>query len=51
MNDCSRRTFVKTSLAAGSILLASRAWSRVRGANNDIRIAIVGVRKKGKEHI
>jgi predicted dehydrogenase len=25
--------------------------SRVRGANNDIRIAIVGLRKKGKEHL
>jgi len=52
MRDCSRRTFMKTSLATvGSVALASGAWSKVRGANDDIRIAIVGVRKKGKEHI
>ena len=52
MNDCTRRTFVKTSLAAvGSVALASGAWPRIRGANDDVRIAIVGVRKKGKEHI
>ena len=52
MKDCTRRTFMKTSLAAvGSVALASSAWSQIRGANDDIRIAIVGVRKKGKEHI
>jgi hypothetical protein len=52
MNTCTRRTFMKTSLAAvGSVTLASSAWSRIRGANDDIRIAVVGVRKKGKEHI
>ena len=52
MDKCTRRTFVRTSLAAaGGMALASRAWSQVRGANDDIRIGIVGVRKKGKEHI
>ena len=52
MDNCTRRTFVKTSLAAaGGMALASRAWSQVRGANDDIRVGIVGVRKKGKEHI
>ena len=52
MNTCTRRTFMKNSLAAvGSVTLATGAWSRVRGANDDIRVAIVGVRKKGKEHI
>ncbi|MFZ2146624.1 MAG: twin-arginine translocation signal domain-containing protein [Sedimentisphaerales bacterium] len=52
MNDCTRRTFMKTSLAAvGSVAMASSTWSRNRGANDDIRIAVVGVRKKGKEHI
>ena len=52
MDHCTRRTLVKTSLAAaGGMALASRAWSQVRGANDDIRIGIVGVRKKGKEHI
>ena len=50
--DYTRRTFMKTSLAAaGGAVLASGAWSRIRGANDDIRIGVVGVRKKGKEHI
>lgn len=52
VNDCTRRTFLKTSLATvGSVATASRAWSQVRGSNDDIRIGVVGVRKKGKEHI
>jgi predicted dehydrogenase len=29
----------------------ARASSKVRGANDDIRLAIVGLRKKGKEHL
>ena len=31
MNDCTRRTFMKTSLATvGSVALASSAWSQIR---------------------
>lgn len=52
MNTCTRRTFMKTSLAAvGSVTLATGAWPQIRGANDDIRVGIIGVRKKGKEHI
>jgi len=52
MNDCTRRSFIKTSLAAaGSVALASSAWSQIRGSNDDIRVGIIGVRKKGMEHI
>ncbi len=52
MNTCSRRSFMKASLAAvGSVTLARGAWSQIRGANDDIRVAIVGIRKKCKEHI
>jgi predicted dehydrogenase len=52
MKDCTRRNFMKSSFAAaGSLVLASGAWSQIRGANDDIRVAVVGVRKKGKEHI
>ena len=52
MNDCTRRSFMKTSLATvGSVALASSAWSQIRGSNDDIRVGIIGVRKKGKEHI
>jgi predicted dehydrogenase len=52
MKDWSRRNFIKSSLAAiSSVALAPRAWSQVRRANDDIRVGIIGVRKKGKEHI
>jgi len=56
MNQCTRRDFIAGSMAiaAGAALGSSRprsVWSKVLGANDDIRVAIVGVRKKGKEHI
>ncbi|MFC1633233.1 Gfo/Idh/MocA family protein [Planctomycetota bacterium] len=52
MNKYTRRYFIKNSMAAvGSVMLASSAWPQIRGANDDIRVGIVGVRKKGKEHI
>ncbi len=52
MNDCTRRSFMKTSLATiGSLAMTSSAWSQIRGSSDDIRVGIVGVRKKGKEHI
>jgi predicted dehydrogenase len=52
MGKYGRRQFIRRSLfSAGAALVAPRAKSRVIGANNDIRIAIVGLRKKGREHI
>lgn len=56
MKDVSRRHFIKSSsaaLAGTGVLSALRPGVRaqVRGANDRIRIAIVGVRKKGLEHI
>ena len=56
MDTLTRRDFLRdvTAVAAGAgfaAALRAGASSRIRGANNDIRIAIVGLRKKGKEHI
>ena len=52
MNKMTRRSFVKTSMAAvGGVATAPKAWAEIRGANEDIRLAIVGVRKKGIEHL
>jgi len=56
MSRLTRRDFIRNlSAAVGFVGLgsASRAAtsSKIRGANSDIRIAIVGLRKKGKEHI
>ena len=56
MNQCTRRDFIAGSMAiaTGAALGSSQprsVWSKILGANDDIRVAIVGVRKKGKEHI
>jgi len=49
MKRITRRDFVKSSVAA-SISLAM-PFSRARGANNDIRVAVVGIRSQGSNHI
>ena len=60
MNTPSRRTFIKGSVATGAGILASVAlppYARALGANNDIRIGVVGVGSsvkiggKGKQDI
>ncbi len=49
MESLTRRNFVKTSLLAGAAL--ATPFSRVRGANDDIRVAVVGIRNQGANHI
>ena len=44
-----RRRFIKGTLAAGATL--SLPSSRVLGANDDIRVAVVGIRNQGRNHI
>lgn len=43
-----RRDFMKASVAAG---LAAVPYARVQGANSDIRVAVVGIRSQGANHI
>lgn len=45
MNSLTRRDFVKSSVAAGAV--ATLPFSNVRGANSDIRVAVVGIRGRG----
>ncbi len=49
MNAITRRNFIKGSLAAG--LSMSLPHARVRGANDDIRVGVVGIRNQGSNHI
>lgn len=53
MKNMNRRNFTKNTLAVGIGLAASDAsvWAKPLEANDDVRIGIVGLRKKGKEHI
>ena len=52
MKQLSRRSFLSRSLLATSALaLPARAWSQVSGANEDIRIGVVGFGSRGGDHI
>ena len=56
MSGLTRRDFIRSLTAAAACAgfgsaVRARASSKILGANDDIRIAIVGLRKKGKEHI
>ena len=49
MKSITRRDFVKGSMVAGLSLTAP--FSRARGANDDVRVAVVGIRSQGSNHI
>ena len=52
MSKVTRRSFVTSSaLAAASVGLSARSWAQVRGANSDVRVAVVGLNGKGKDHV
>ena len=52
MQTINRRNFIKAStLTAAAFSLPARSWSRVIGANDDIRIAVAGFNGRGKDHI
>jgi predicted dehydrogenase len=50
MKTLTRRRFLKATLA-GSAAAAIAPYSRVLGANNDLRVAVVGFRGQGSNHI
>ncbi len=52
MSGMSRRSFMKGSLVtAATTGIIGGAWSRVLGANDDVRVAIVGINSQGNGHI
>ena len=52
MSDTNRRNFIKASAAvAGASAVAAPAFARSLGANDRIRVGIVGLRGRGKAHI
>ena len=50
MKRITRRDFMKRSVAVGAGLTLA-PFSRVRGANDDIRVAVVGINGRGGSHI
>jgi predicted dehydrogenase len=51
MKRITRRNFMKGSIATGVGWTLAAPFSRVRGANSDIRIAVVGLNGRGGAHI
>jgi len=51
MKIFTRRDFMKSSIAAGAGLALASPFSRVRGANDAVRIAVVGIKGRGGSHI
>ena len=51
MNRITRRDFMKSSMAAGVGLTLASPFSRVRGANDDIQVGVVGINGRGSSHI
>jgi predicted dehydrogenase len=51
MTQITRRQFVKGSVAAGLGMAFATPMSRVLGANDDIRLAVVGINGRGGAHI
>ena len=56
MSRCSRRDFLKRSAAgglaaAGLTIAGTKASARVLGANDTVRLAVVGINGRGSEHI
>jgi len=51
MSKLSRRDFMKGSIAVGAGLAMAAPASRVLGANDDIRIAVIGVGSQGGGHM
>jgi predicted dehydrogenase len=49
MKSVNRRTFVKSAIAAGATMAAP--FSRIIGANDEVRIGIVGFNSHGRSHI
>jgi predicted dehydrogenase len=49
MNRITRRTFIKASAAAGISTLVP--FSRARSANDDLRLAVIGLNNQGANHV
>jgi predicted dehydrogenase len=52
MKPTSRRAFLKTvTVAVTAAAWSSRSWGQVAGANGDVRVAVVGLNGRGKNHL
>jgi predicted dehydrogenase len=47
-----RRSFLKSSaLGLAAAAFTARSWAQVAGANNEVRVAVIGLNGRGKNHL
>jgi len=52
MNHLTRRTFIRnTALLGAATAFPARSWAQVAGANGDVRVAVLGLNGRGKNHL
>lgn len=52
MKNINRRSFLRTAAAASAGLAwSARSWAQATGANSDVRVAIVGLNGRGRQHL
>ena len=51
MKRLTRRSFMKSSIAAGAGLALAKPFSRARGANDAVRVGVMGINGRGGSHI
>jgi predicted dehydrogenase len=52
MSSVSRRSFIKTSaVVVAGASLSAKSWGQVLGSNSDIRVAVIGLNGRGKDHL
>jgi len=52
MSQLNRRTFIKNSAVVAAMAgLSARTYGQAAGANGDLRVAVVGFRSRGQEHL
>jgi len=52
MPHLSRRSFLKTAtLAAATTAWSTRTWAQAAGSNSDVRVAVIGLNGRGRNHL
>ncbi len=52
VNHLTRRAFLRnTAVVSAASALTARSWSQVSGANGDLRVAVIGLNGRGKNHL
>ncbi|HEY5551844.1 MAG TPA: Gfo/Idh/MocA family oxidoreductase [Opitutaceae bacterium] len=52
MRSLNRRTFLKTTaVGIAATALSARSWAQVDGAGSDVRVAVIGLNGRGRDHL